>query len=67
MLQLSTYDSDLSQAALRTSHGRRPPGTSGGRATTAAGLRIGTANQRGATGFATAMGGRPTTGCSLLK
>ena len=54
------------QAALRTSHGRRPPGTSGGRATTAA--RLTTGAPRGTTAFGpggTAIGARPTTGFYL--
>ena len=56
------------KAALKSSHGRRPPGTASGRVPTAGRLgtaaRMGTASgMRGATGVASSsMGGRPITG-----
>ena len=54
------------QTALRTSHGRRPPGTAGGGG--AGGGRLGVpgtalAGARGSTGLlASSLGGRPVTG-----
>ena len=69
------YSSPTFQPALRTSHGRRPPGTAGGGGGggvavggVVGGIRLGVpgtamGGQRGSTGLlASSLGGRPVTG-----